>query len=162
LHRIVLARIDEMRRAETARDLLLRLELIDRDDLARAADARALHDRQSDPAAAEYRDGLPGLEPRAAQCRTDPGQHAAADQRGAAERQFGIDAHDRVFVQQHLLGIARNADELAERRTVLRQARRRRVGPRDDAAGAQIRVTRQALRAAAAKTRQARDDMVAR
>src|SRR5215813_12989727 len=103
-----------MRRAETARDLLLRLELIDRDDLARAADARALHDRQPDPAAAEHRDGLSCLQPRAAQRGTDPGQYTAADQCRLVERQFGVDLHDGILVQQHFLGIARNAAELAE------------------------------------------------
>ncbi len=38
----------------------------------------------------------------------------------------------------------------------------RRIGPRDDAAGAQVRVTAEALRAVAAKAREAGDDMVAR
>src|SRR5207248_641449 len=131
-------------------------------DLAGAPDARALDDRQADTAAAEHRNGLPGLEPRAAQRRADTGQDAAADERGAVERDLRIDAHDRVLVQQHLLGIARDADELTERRAVLRQPRRRRLWPRDDAAGAQSGVARQALRAAAAKAGEAGNDMIAR
>ena len=44
----------------------------------------------------------------------------------------------------------------------LRQARRLAVGPGDDAAGAQIRMAREALRAGAAKPGEAGDDMVAR
>src|SRR5205814_1463406 len=47
------------------------------------------------------------------------------------------------------------------RRAVLRQARRRRIGPGDDAAGTQIGVARQALRTAAAEAGEAGDDMVA-
>ena len=80
---------------------------------------------------------------------------------GAVERNIRVDAHDRILVQQHLFGIARNADELAKRFAVLRQARRCAVGPRDDAAGAQIRMAGQALRAGAAEPGQAGDDMVA-
>jgi hypothetical protein len=161
LDRVLLGAVDEIGGAEAAGDLLLCLEHVDRNDPAGAADPRALDDRQPDAAAAEHRDGLAGLEPRAAQRRADPGQHAAADQRGAVERQFRVDPDDRVLVQQHLLGIARNADELAKGLTVLRQPRGCRLGPGDDAAGAQVGVTRQALRAATAKAGETGDDMVA-
>src|SRR5204863_7718790 len=94
LHRVVFGAVDEMRRAEPARDLLLRLELIDRDDLAGAPDARALDDREADAAAAEHRNGLPGLEPRTAQRRADTGQAAAADESGAVQRDLRNDPHD--------------------------------------------------------------------
>src|SRR5204863_4518783 len=72
-----------------------------------------------------------------------------------------VDAHDGVLVQQHLLGITGNADELADRLAVLRQPRRRCVRPGDDAAGAQIGMTAEALLALAAKAGEAGDDMVA-
>jgi len=52
--------------------------------------------------------------------------------------------------------------ELAQRLTLLRQPRGRIVGPRDDAAGAQIRVPRKTLRAIAAKTRKASDHVIPR
>ena len=119
-----------MRGAGTFRHLLLLRELVDRDDLAGAADAGALDDRQPHPAAAVDRDGLPGAQPGAAQCGADPGQDAAADQRRPVEWQIGVDPHDRVLVQQHLLGIAGNADELAKGLPILRQPRRRAVRPR--------------------------------
>ena len=47
-----------MRGADALRHLQLGVEHVDRDDLPRAADPRALHDRQPDAAAAEHRDGL--------------------------------------------------------------------------------------------------------
>src|SRR5437867_2758138 len=83
--------------------------------------------------------------------RTSTGQDSATDQRSAVERQFGVDLHQRVLVQQHLLGIARNADELPERLALLRQPRLRALGPRNDRADAQIRMAGKALRASAAK-----------
>src|SRR5882672_370203 len=46
--------------------------------------------------------------------RAHAGEHAAAHQRRAVERQRGIDLHDRVLVQQHALGVAADADELPE------------------------------------------------
>ena len=147
--------------ADAHRHLSLLAELVDRDDLARAADPRALDDRQADPAAAIDRDGLPGLEPGAAQRRADPGQHAAADQRRLVERDVGVDAHDRVLVQQHLLGVGRDVDELAHRLAAQRQARGLALLAGDDAVAAHIGMAREALRAGAAEPREAGDDMVA-
>ena len=111
-----------MGRAGGVRHLALQLELVDRDDLACPADARTLDDRQPDAAAAEHRHGLPGLQRGAAQRRADAGQHAAADQRGAVQRQVRIDPHDRILVQQHVFGVAADAGERAARRAVLRDA----------------------------------------
>ena len=63
LDRVVLGAVDEICGAGPHRHLALGVEHVDGDDLAGAADARALDDRQPDPAAAEHRDGLAGLEP---------------------------------------------------------------------------------------------------
>jgi hypothetical protein len=63
LDRIVGLAVHDVGRADPLGHLELRIEDVDSDDLAGAADARALHDRQADAAAAEHRDGLPGLEP---------------------------------------------------------------------------------------------------
>ena len=141
--------------------LALRFELIDADDLPCAADARTLDDRQTNPAAAEDRNRLPRFEPRGAQRRPDPGQDAAADQGSAVERQFGVDLYERIFVQQHLLGVARNADELPQRLALLREPRGRPLRPGHEAAGAQIRMSGKALRAVAAKPRETGDNVVA-
>jgi len=97
-----------MGRAGPLRHLRLLREHVDGDDLTRPADPRALDDREPDPAAAEDRDGLPGFHPRTSQRRADPGQHAAADQGGAVERDFRVDPHHRILVQQHLFRVARN------------------------------------------------------
>src|SRR4029450_6692495 len=64
LDRIVGLAVQDGRRADPFGHLELRVEDVDPDDLAGAADARTLHDRQADASAAEHRDGLPGLEPR--------------------------------------------------------------------------------------------------
>ena len=103
-----------MRGTHPHRHLPLGAELVDRDDLASAADARPLDNRETDPAAAEHCDGLPRLHSRAAQRCTHTGQDAAADECRLVERQIRVDFHQRILVQQHLLGIARNTDELAQ------------------------------------------------
>src|SRR5271167_1153113 len=151
-----------MRRTGALGHLALRSEVIDADDLPRAADAGTLDDRQPDPAAAKHRDRLPGLETRGAQRRADPGQHPAADEGRAVERQFGVDLYQRILVQQHLLGITRNADELTQRLALLRQPRGCGIRPRDETAGAQIRVPGKTLWAIAAEAREAGDDVVSR
>src|SRR5262249_23179718 len=118
-------------------------------------------DRQPDATAAEHGDGLPRLEPRRAQCSADPGEDAAAHERGAVERQRGIDLHHRVLVQQHALGVAADADELTERLAPLREPRRSGLRACDDATDTEIRMAGQTLRAASAETGQARYHVVA-
>ena len=139
----------------------LEFELVHRDDLPRAADARTLHDRQADAAATEHRNGLAGLHARTAQCRADAGQHAAAHQRGAVQRDFRIDAHDGVLVQQHVVGVTADGGEQAQRLAVLRHARGGGIIARDDAAGAEIGMASEALRTGAAEAGQAGDDVIA-
>ncbi len=56
----------------------------------------------------------PASSPELRNAAPTPVKHAAADQRRLVERQFRVDPHERILVQQHLFGIARNADELAE------------------------------------------------
>src|SRR5205809_449955 len=76
---------------------------------------------------------------------------------GAVDEMRGADAsRDLLLGLEHV-----DRDDLAEWRAVLRQPRRRRVGPGDDAAGAQIGVAGEALRTAAAEAGEAGDDMVA-
>src|SRR5262249_4129038 len=162
LHRIVLRAVDDVGRADAPGHLELAVEDVDADDLPSAADTRALDDGKPDAAAAEHRDGLSALEPGAAQRRPDAGQDTAADQRGTVERQIGVDLHDRVLVQEHALGVARDADELPERLARLGQPRRGRVRARHDAAGAEVRVPVQALRTRAAEAGEAGDYVIAR
>jgi hypothetical protein len=42
----------------------------------------------------------------------DAGEHGASEQRGAVEPDILIDLHQCVLVNEHLLGIGRQADEL--------------------------------------------------
>ena len=150
-----------MRGPDPLGHLQLGVEHVDADDLPGAADPGALDDRQPDAAASEHRDGLPGLEPRRAQRGSDAGEDAAAHERGPVERQRGIDLHHRVLVQQHALGVAADADELAERLASLREPRLPRLRARDDAADAEVRMARQALGAAPTEAGQARDHVIA-
>src|SRR5262249_33594058 len=118
-------------------------------------------DGDSAAAAAERGAGLSRLEPRRAQCSADAGEDAAAHERGAVERQRGIDLHHRVLVQQHALGVAADADELTERLASLREPRRSGLRTCDDATDAEIRMSRQTLRTASAETGQARHHVIA-
>src|SRR5437660_1733078 len=65
-------------------------------------------------------------------------------------------------MQQHLLGVARNADELAQRLAPLREPGRRLVGACNDTTDAQIRMPGKALRTIAAESRQASNDVITR
>src|SRR5207247_9498939 len=103
--------VDQWWGADALGHLELAVELVDADDLARAADARALHDREPHATAAEHGDGLTRLQSRRAQRGADTGEHAAAHERRAIEREIGIDLHERVLVQQDALGVARNPEE---------------------------------------------------
>src|SRR2546427_2649692 len=151
LDRIVLRAVDDVGRADAPGHLQLRLEDIDADDLTGAADARPLDDRQPHAAAAEHGDGLPGPESGRSQRGPHAGANAAPDEGGSVERKLGVDLHHRVLVQQHALGVARDADELSERLALLRKSRRGRPRPGDDAADAEVRVPAEALLAAPAE-----------
>ena len=112
-----------MRRAEPLRHREFAFELVDRDDLARAGDPRALDCREADAARAEHRDGRAGLDFGGVQHRADAGGDAASDQRGAIERDVLADFHQCVLMQQHLLAVGRNVEELIDWLALLRDAR---------------------------------------
>jgi hypothetical protein len=109
-----------VRRADAPGHLELAVELVERDDLPCAADARPLDDRQPHASAAENGDRLPGLESRAPERRPDPGEDAATHERGEIERQVVVDLHHGVLVQQHALGIAADAGERRDALSLLR------------------------------------------
>src|SRR2546427_10324221 len=116
---IVLRTVHDVGGADPLGHLQLGLEDVDPDDLTGAADARPLDDREPDAAAAEHRDRLPGLEPGGSQRRPHAGEDATSHEGGAVERELRVDLHHRVLVEQHALGIARDADELSERLALL-------------------------------------------
>ena len=104
----------------------------------------------------------PGLEPRAPQRRADAGEDAAAHERGAVERQVGVDLHHRVLVQQHALGVAADAGELPERPAPSATAAAAPTSARvTTPADAEVGVAAEALRAAPAEAGEARHHVVA-
>ena len=92
----------------------LRLVDIDGDDGARPADARALDGGQPDAARAEHGDGGAGLDGGGVEHGAEARRHAAADQRGAVEFDVVADPHERVAVDEHLLGVGGEAGELLD------------------------------------------------
>src|SRR5262245_2469897 len=162
LDRVVVLAVHDVGRPHPLGHLELRIEHVDPDDLGGAADARALHDREPDAAAAEHRDGLPRLEPGRPKRRADARKHAASHEGRAVQGQLGVDLHKRVLVEQHALGVARDPDELPERLAFLREPRRGGLGPGDDPADAEVWVAAQTLLAASAEAGEAGHHMVAR
>ena len=75
---------------------------------------RAVHRRQPDAAAADHRDGAARLDLRRIEHRADAGHHAAADQRGAVQRDARVDLHHGMLVHQHLLGEHREVERLVQ------------------------------------------------
>src|SRR5262249_30082124 len=139
----------------------LGVEDVERDDLPRAADARALDDRQPHAATAEHRHRLTGLEPRAPERGTHSREHAASDERSPVERQAWVDPDEGVLVEQHPLGEAADADHRLQRLAVLQQSRRVRLAAVHDATDAEVRVTGEALRATPAEAGEAGHDVIA-
>ena len=64
-------------------------------------------------------------------------------------------------MEEHALGVARDAGELTKGVAVLRQPRPGRIRTRHDAAGAHVRMAAQALRAASAEAGETGDDVIA-
>src|SRR5439155_15310292 len=75
-----------VRRAEAARRVELPLVEVERVDLRGARDARALHRRQADGAAADDADARAFPYVRGLEHRADAGRHGAADQAGLLRR----------------------------------------------------------------------------
>src|SRR5262249_27933102 len=89
------------------------------------------------------------------------GTAAAAHERGAIQRQIVVDLHHGVFVEQHALGIATDAGERRDARSLLRQPRRRRFAARHRASDTHIGVPAEALGAASAEAGQTGHHVVA-
>jgi hypothetical protein len=94
-------------RAESPRHRELTFEFVDRNNLSRAGNLRALNRREPYAARAENRDRGSRLDFRGPQYRADAGGNAASDQRRAIEWNVLADFHERVLMQQHLLAIGR-------------------------------------------------------
>ena len=95
------ARVDDVRRAELAREVELRGDHVDGDDRRRARDAGSLDDVQPHPAAPDHCDRVARPDAGRVQHRADAGHHRAAHQRELGERKVAVDrdrgagGHDR-------------------------------------------------------------------
>jgi hypothetical protein len=87
---------------------------IDRDDPAGAGEARALHRRQPDRAAADHHDHVAIGDLRDVERGAHPGHHAAAEETSAVERQFL--GHDDRLVIGRSRSNGRNAGSTTARR----------------------------------------------
>ena len=101
----------------------LRFDRVNGDDHAGAADARALDGAQANASAAKHRDGRAGLDARCVQHGAHSGRDSAADERQAVKGDIFAHLHDRMFVQQHLFGVAAEVGELADGAAVPGEAR---------------------------------------
>ena len=102
--RVAGAGVDEVGGAERLGGLALHLHRVDREDPARAGDARALDDGLADAAAADDRDGRARRDLRGVERRAHAGGDAAADERELLVGEVGVDLHDVRLVARHLVG----------------------------------------------------------
>ncbi|MNS80900.1 hypothetical protein D3C72_1145970 [compost metagenome] len=162
IQHIGIAGVDHVGRAEPARQLQLGRHAVDGDDAPGTGDGGAVDRGQPDAAAADHGNGLARLHLRGMDHRAHAGGHRAADQRSAVQRHVTADRHQRVFVDQHLLGKGRQVQELVHRAALAcHQARLLALAAARIGLGAQRQVAGQAVLAVAAVGRQTGDDMVA-
>src|SRR3984957_19938028 len=93
----LLGRRDGVGGAEGERGAALELHRVDRDDIARAGDGRALDRVDADAADAVDDGGVAGADLARVHRRADAGGHAAADQRDDLEREVVLDLDRRVL-----------------------------------------------------------------
>ena len=122
--------------AQLAGGVELGVAHVDDDHLAGADDAGGLDGGQPDAAGADDAHPAAGLDAGGAEHGTRAGEHAAADERHLVERDVLGDLHDAVLVDEHQLGEAAEAGELADRGAVVAGAAATvRARGRDVAAG---------------------------
>ena len=103
-HGVLLLRIDDVGRAELAREIELTRHRVDGDDTTRAGNRGPIDAGETYAAATDHCDRCAGFDFRGVDHRADPGRNSAADQRRAVERHIRTDLHDRVLVHQHTFG----------------------------------------------------------
>ena len=97
---------------------------VDREDPRRARERGALHHAEPHAARAEHRDTAPGPDSRGVDHRADAGDHRAAEQRSAVERQVGRDGEHPPLGHDSVVGEGGDAAEVLERAPLEREARR--------------------------------------
>jgi len=91
---------------------------VDRDDALGAGERCAVDADSPTPPQADHRDRRAGSTLAALNTAPTPVIHATADQRGAVERNVGVDLHHRVLVHEHLLGEGRQIEGLVHMATL--------------------------------------------
>ena len=138
---------------------------VDSDDLVRTGDPRALDRRESDPTAPDDGDRLAGCHLRGTEHGSETGGDPAADQGRLVERHVAGDLHERVLVDEHLLGKRRQMEELLDDFPV-GSVQTGRLARSPHQLGVLVLAQRQvpvgALRAVTAECRQAGDDVITR
>ncbi|MCY1219918.1 hypothetical protein D9M72_319120 [compost metagenome] len=157
-----IAGVDHVGRAKPARQFQLGRHAVDGDDAPGAGDGGAVDRGQPDAAASDHGNGLARLHLRGMDHRAHAGGDRTADQRGAVQRHVAPYCHQRVLMDQHLLGKGRQVQELVHRPALAaHQARLLAFAAAGIGLGAQRQVAGQAMLAVAAVGRQAGDHMVA-
>ena len=155
-----LARIDELRRAELARDRFLFRIGVDADDVLRAGEPRALHDIESDAAKTEHDDSAAALDLR---CKKDSAQasgRTAADVADRIERRVIADLRDRIDRQYRVLRERSESPQLGDGFAAEREATFARPQARERF-DTQVRLRRVAVRALSAMWNEERNDVIA-
>jgi hypothetical protein len=106
------AGVDEVRGAEAERLGLLGGVHVDGHDPASCGDGRSLEHVEADAAGADDHDGLAGLDLRPVEHGADPGDHAAAHEAGARERDLVGDDDGLVLEDDGLLAEHAGVGEL--------------------------------------------------
>ena len=129
--RVVVRRVDDIRRAAAAGDLEFGVIDVDRDDPLRVRQARALDCREADAAASDDRNGRTRRHLGCVEDCAEAREHATPEQARTVERHRRIDAHQMVLTDQHVLGEPAETAELVDGFVAAAKARRRVRGARD-------------------------------
>ena len=104
LDRVACFCVNNVGRTKSPRQFKLGIEHIDCDDARRTTDERAVDDRQADAAAADDRNRAACLNRSRVEGCPGAGSHTAANKCGPVERHVLANFHERVFMDQHVLG----------------------------------------------------------
>ena len=101
---VVLRRVDTVGGAKGFGEFELVVEQVNRNDLPRAGNRRALNHVQADPAAADHGDRAARLDLGGVNRRPDPGHRAAANKTGPVQGHVVADFNRAALVHDRLLG----------------------------------------------------------
>ena len=159
--RVASGGVDRVSGAELPCQCELVLVQVDGDDLLCSRDPRALDRRQANAAGAKDSHGAAVMDLGGIHRRAGAGHHAATDQRRFVQGHLVVDVHQRVLVDQGVLGVGREVGELGDRVAVPGEARIFVRTPLGFRAAAKGRSAAEAVGAVAAEDRETHDHVVA-